>query len=167
MKDAYLEQSFYLMHSDKPNAAYNAVGLACRLCFQFGLHQQPRGGPELNQYDTHIRQRVLWTVYFTDRRISLSCGRPYGMCDVDIDIDEPAWIDDRVRTQRLGIQTASKHFVGTILRSTITAPELRAIFQYVPFLHDHFCQIRGRGVGSVIFSKIAEDVQQGRNSGSS
>ena len=99
------------MHSDKPNAAYNVVGLACRLCFQFGLHQQPQGRLELNQYDTHIRQRILWTVYFIDRRISLSCGRPYGMCDVDIDIDEPAWINDSVRAQRfLRILLASKPF---------------------------------------------------------
>jgi hypothetical protein len=43
-----------------------------------------------------MRQRVFWTVYFTDRRISLSCGRPYGMRDLDIKVEHPAWLYDKV-----------------------------------------------------------------------
>jgi hypothetical protein len=84
-----------LTHADKGNAAYNIIGLACRLCFQFGLHQQSRWGPECTPFSRHIRQRLFWSVYFVDRRISLSCGRPYGIRDSDIDVDKPAWIDDK------------------------------------------------------------------------
>lgn len=47
-----------------------------------------------------MRQRLFWTVYFVDRRISLSCGRPYGLRDSDIDVDEPAWVDDKVRISK-------------------------------------------------------------------
>lgn len=43
-----------------------------------------------------MRQRLFWNVYFVDRRISLSCGRPYGIRDTDIHVDKPAWIDDKV-----------------------------------------------------------------------
>jgi hypothetical protein len=86
-------EAFYLVHADKPNAAYNVIGLACRLCFQFGLHQQ-RLWSECDEVTIHIRQRLCWTVYFTDRRIALSCGRPYGMRDSDVKLDKPSWLND-------------------------------------------------------------------------
>ena len=87
-------EAFYLTHEDKPNAAYNISGLACRLCFQFGLHQQSRWEESNDSYQAHMKQRILWTAYFVDRRIALSCGRPYGMNDRDIEVDFPAWISD-------------------------------------------------------------------------
>lgn len=86
-------EAFYLMHADKPNAAYNSIGLACRRCFQFGLHQKSTTESG-DDYSTHMRQRLLWTVLFVDRRISMSCGRPYGMQDSDIKVDWPAFIND-------------------------------------------------------------------------
>lgn len=43
-----------------------------------------------------MRQRVFWTVYFLDRRISLSCGRPYSLREADIDIEQPAYLWDKV-----------------------------------------------------------------------
>ncbi|KAF2472467.1 uncharacterized protein BDR25DRAFT_302638 [Lindgomyces ingoldianus] len=87
-------EAFYLIHADKPNAAYNVIGLACRLCFQFGLHQQSCWG-NCSPYAVHVRQLIFWTVYFTDRRIALSCGRPYGIRDLDIDVEQPSWIYDK------------------------------------------------------------------------
>ncbi|ORX99612.1 fungal-specific transcription factor domain-domain-containing protein [Clohesyomyces aquaticus] len=86
-------EAVYLTHADRPNAAYNTIGLACRLCFQFSLDQQSvwRGTP----FTLHMRQRIFWVVYFTDRRIALSCGRPSSFRDHDIDVDEPVWIRDK------------------------------------------------------------------------
>lgn len=88
-------EAFYLVHEDKPNAAYNISGLACRLCFQFGLHQQSRWEEADDSYYAHMKQRILWTAYFADRRIALSCGRPYGISDRDIDVELPAWLSDQ------------------------------------------------------------------------
>lgn len=90
------------MHTDMPNAAYNVAGLACRASFQFGLHQQSFWGDDCSPYLAHMRQRLFWTVYFIDRRISLSCGRPYAIRDSDIDLDEPEWVDDKVRPKLAG-----------------------------------------------------------------
>ncbi|KAJ8133242.1 hypothetical protein O1611_g380 [Lasiodiplodia mahajangana] len=87
-------EALYLTYSEKLNAAYNVSGLACRVCFQFGLHQQKLWGADCSPFSQHMRQRLFWTVYFADRRISSSCGRPYGIRDGDIDVDEPQWIDD-------------------------------------------------------------------------
>lgn len=88
-------EAFYLTHEDRPNAAYNISGLACRLCYQFGLHQQSRWEEPADSYYTHMKQRILWTTYFVDRRIALSCGRPFGMNDSDITVDFPAYLDDK------------------------------------------------------------------------
>ncbi len=89
------KQAFYLMHADKSSAAYNAIGIACRLSFQFGLHNQPRWDQRCDPFSIHMRQRVFWTVYFVDRRIALSCGRPYGIRDSDIRVEKPAWLHDK------------------------------------------------------------------------
>lgn len=88
-------EAFYLTHQDKPNAAYNIAGLACRLCFQFGLHQESCWEEGAETYQGHMKQRILWTAYFVDRRIALSCGRPYGISDRDIDVSLPKWINDQ------------------------------------------------------------------------
>ena len=90
-----LFEAFYLTHEDKPNAAYNVSGLACRLCYQFGLHQQSRWEEREDSYYAHMKRRILWTTYFVDRRIALSCGRPFGMNDSDIAVGLPIYVDDK------------------------------------------------------------------------
>lgn len=85
------------MYADKGNAAYSIIGIASRLCFQAGLHQQSScSWRAYTPFDMHMRQRVFWTIYFLDRRISLSCGRPYGIREADIDIEQPAYLYDKV-----------------------------------------------------------------------
>lgn len=88
-------EAFYLAHADRPDAAYNIAGLMCRLCFQFGLHQQSLWIEERNSYAFHMKQRIFWVAYFVDRRISMSVGRPHCMRDIDIEVDLPAYICDR------------------------------------------------------------------------
>ncbi|KAF2870375.1 fungal-specific transcription factor domain-containing protein [Massariosphaeria phaeospora] len=87
-------EASYLTYADKPNAAYNVIGLACRLVFQFSLHRQSswRG---CSPFQVHMRQRIFWTVYVADRHIALSCARPYGLRDSDIDVGQPAFIYDK------------------------------------------------------------------------
>ncbi|KAF2117417.1 fungal-specific transcription factor domain-containing protein [Lophiotrema nucula] len=82
-------ETYFLMHADEPNAAYNVIGTACRLSFQLGLQRRSTAA------DNHMRQRIFWTIYYLDRRISLSCGRPYGIRDSDIDVDPLSWICEK------------------------------------------------------------------------
>lgn len=87
-------EAIYLEAADQSNAAYNAIGLASRLCFQIGLHQQSRWG-NCSSFETHMRQRLLWTVYTLDKRLSLSCGRPYIIRDSDVDVEQPLSLYDK------------------------------------------------------------------------
>jgi hypothetical protein len=43
-----------------------------------------------------MRQRIFWTAYVLDREVSLSCGRPYGIRESSIDIEQPAYLFDKV-----------------------------------------------------------------------
>ncbi|KPI41788.1 putative transcriptional regulatory protein [Cyphellophora attinorum] len=122
-------EAFYLVHADKPNAAYNSIGLACRRCFQFGLHQQSIDASISDGFTRHMRQRLLWTVYFVDRRISLSCGRPYGIRDSDINMELPAFINDAA------------------LRPNLPLPEVDPYESAIPYLHS-----------TIAFSKLAGEV---------
>ncbi|KAF2258214.1 hypothetical protein CC78DRAFT_587376 [Lojkania enalia] len=87
-------EALYLTLTDRPNAAYNVIGLACRLSFQLSLHQQ-LSWRYCTPFDIHMRQRIFWTLYFMERRIALSCGRPYSIRESDIDVEQPSWIYDR------------------------------------------------------------------------
>lgn len=88
-------EAFYLVHTDQAMKAYRVSGLACRLCFQLGLHQQSQWEEPMDCFATHMKQRILWTTFFVDRRIALSCGLPFGMSERDIEVELPAWIPDR------------------------------------------------------------------------
>lgn len=99
------------MYVDKGNAAYNIIGIAARLCFQAGLHQQS-SWRTYTPFQMHMRQRIFWTVYFLDRRISLSCGRPFSIREGDIDIEQPAYLYDKVKTFAL-ILVLSKRATGS------------------------------------------------------
>ncbi|OAF99922.1 uncharacterized protein CC84DRAFT_1168833 [Paraphaeosphaeria sporulosa] len=89
-------EAVYLMYADKGNAAYSIIGQACRNCFLAGLHQQSSSSwRSYTPFEIHMRQRIFWTVYFLDRRISLSCCRPYSIRESDIDIEQPAYLYDK------------------------------------------------------------------------
>ncbi|KAL5447334.1 hypothetical protein PMIN07_009661 [Paraphaeosphaeria minitans] len=89
-------EAVYLMYADKGNAAYSIIGQACRNCFLAGLHQQSSSSwRTYTPFEIHMRQRIFWTVYFLDRRISLSCCRPYSIRESDIDIEQPAYLYDK------------------------------------------------------------------------
>lgn len=135
-----LFEAFYLTHQDKPNAAYNISGLACRLCYQFGLHTQSRLEEREDTYYTHMKQRILWTTYFVDRRIALSCGRPFGMNDSDIAVRLPAFLDDKE------------------LRADAPLPREDVQTSFLPYMHCMVAFARFSGeIWEKVFSASASD----------
>lgn len=89
-------ESMFLWYRGNFDSAYAAVGRACRLCFQHGLNNAAHWTAK-TPFRVHMRQRVLWTTYCMDRRIALTCGRPYGMHWQDVAVGHPdALIDKHV-----------------------------------------------------------------------
>ncbi|PVH93970.1 hypothetical protein DM02DRAFT_618919 [Periconia macrospinosa] len=87
-------KTVYLIAVDEPDAAYNTIGIAGRLCFQFGIHQQSSWRNH-TPFEIHMQQRIFWTTYALDRQVSLSCGRPYCIRDLDIDTQMADYLYDK------------------------------------------------------------------------
>lgn len=75
--------------------AYTTIGLASRLILQYGMHQQ-RFFSHLDTEQLYSHSCIFWNVFVTDRNISLSCGRPYSIRDLEIDLELPMDIFNRV-----------------------------------------------------------------------
>ncbi|UPX20508.1 uncharacterized protein EKO05_0010738 [Ascochyta rabiei] len=82
-------KALYCALIDQPSLAYNTTGLASRYVLQQGLNRQSSYTTS-GVLETYERLRVFWTVLIVDRRISLSCGRPYTIRDIDIDVERPS-----------------------------------------------------------------------------
>ncbi|KAF2124088.1 hypothetical protein P153DRAFT_371394 [Dothidotthia symphoricarpi CBS 119687] len=90
-----LFQTLYFTLANKADLAYNSIGLASRLVFQFGLHRQP-SPPDANVFQDYMRLRIFWIIFVTDHRIAVSCGRPESMPESEIDVeDRPGDLYDR------------------------------------------------------------------------
>jgi hypothetical protein len=92
-----LFQALYLAFAEQPSLAYSTIGMASRLMLQHGLHRQ---SSYASLTATEARQwlAIFWNVYIADRRISLSCRRPYSIreSDVDVDVEWPAVLRGQV-----------------------------------------------------------------------
>jgi hypothetical protein len=80
------------------------IGLAMRTCVDLGLHREAHYG-SISPYEGQLRRRLFWTVYFLERVIAVSVGRPYSIADRDIDAGLPLEIDDTVRDDGLIART--------------------------------------------------------------
>jgi hypothetical protein len=83
------------MFADQPDAAYTTIGLTCRLCYQFSLHQESPQ-TDYTPFERQLRQRIFWVVYIVDVRISLSCARPYSIQSANLTTPRPKEMYDFV-----------------------------------------------------------------------
>ena len=71
------------------------MGLASRYTLQHGMNlKESYTGSDV--WETFERLRVFWNVLIADRRISLSCKRPYILRDLDIGVERPSDVYGRV-----------------------------------------------------------------------
>lgn len=88
-------QAIYFTRVDQPSLAYNTIGLVSRLVLQQGLNRQIVLQKD-RVWESFERLRVFWSVFIADRRISLSCRRPYSLRESDIDVERPSDLYQRV-----------------------------------------------------------------------
>lgn len=80
---------------DQPGLAYHTIGFASRYALQHGLNLKASyTGTDV--WEIFERLRTFWNILIVDRRISLSCKRPYTLRDLDIGVERPRDMCSRV-----------------------------------------------------------------------
>ncbi|KAL5324738.1 hypothetical protein ACEPPN_009286 [Leptodophora sp. 'Broadleaf-Isolate-01'] len=89
---------------DTSASIWHLVGIGARLCFEMGLHLEPK--PSHGQHkptsmgtrhvtlEEEMRKRCFWCLYNLDRVVSFTLGRPAAIQDRDIDVSLPSHLDD-------------------------------------------------------------------------
>ncbi|EED21851.1 C6 transcription factor, putative [Talaromyces stipitatus ATCC 10500] len=94
--EAMLLLVIYHLRSATSHGLWYMIGLAMRTCIDLGLHRKS-STPQLDAYAIQLRRRLFWTVYYLERAIAVSLGRPVSINDRHIDVDLPLDVDDDVR----------------------------------------------------------------------
>ncbi|KAI9925177.1 hypothetical protein ASPWEDRAFT_705678 [Aspergillus wentii DTO 134E9] len=78
----------YLLPLDTSGLCYTYFGLALKMAIQNGMHRRYRG-EGLSRRMVEIRNRVFWTAYTIEKRVSILHGRPVSLSDSDVDAALP------------------------------------------------------------------------------
>ncbi|KAJ5327965.1 hypothetical protein N7452_008355 [Penicillium brevicompactum] len=74
----------YLLPLDTSGLCYTYFGLALKLAIQNGMHRRYHG-EGLSPRMIEVRNRVFWTSFTIEKRISILHGRPSSLSDPDVD----------------------------------------------------------------------------------
>lgn len=78
----------YLLPLDTSGLSYTYFGLALKMAIQNGMHRR-YAGESLDPHTVEIRNRVFWTAYTIEKRISILHGRPASITNADVDAGVP------------------------------------------------------------------------------
>ncbi|KAL2818764.1 hypothetical protein BDW59DRAFT_175008 [Aspergillus cavernicola] len=78
----------YLLPLDTSGLCYTYFGLALKMAIQNGMHRK-YCGEGLPAHMIEIRNRVFWTAYTIEKRVSILHGRPVSLSDTDVDAALP------------------------------------------------------------------------------
>ncbi|PYH93067.1 C6 transcription factor [Aspergillus ellipticus CBS 707.79] len=79
----------YLLPLDTSGLCYTYFGLALKMAIQNGMHRKYYG-EGLSPRMVEIRNRVFWTAYTIEKRVSILHGRPVSLLDADVDAPFPS-----------------------------------------------------------------------------
>lgn len=89
-----LQVSYSFFNKVGPNTWY-LVGVGVRIAIGIGLHTAPSPAVQRLPLDVQeYRKRLFFSLYMMDRVVSVSLGRPFGIQDHDIEIDNFTNVDD-------------------------------------------------------------------------
>lgn len=103
----------YNLRSPSNSGIWYMVGLAMRSAVDLGLHREAHY-TKLSAYQTQLRRRLFWSIYYLERVVALSLGRPFSISDRDIDASLPHDIDDSVHDDDIILEAITR---STIPRS--------------------------------------------------
>ncbi|TVY46901.1 putative transcriptional regulatory protein [Lachnellula occidentalis] len=88
--------AIYCLRAPKGPGAWTYVRLAIQIGIDLGLHRRT---PAMNQHciKNETRKRLFWSCYNLDRQVSIPLGRPFAICDRDIDVPLPLDVDEETQ----------------------------------------------------------------------
>ncbi|KAF9885274.1 hypothetical protein FE257_013072 [Aspergillus nanangensis] len=116
----------YHLRSASSQGVWYMVGLAMRTAIDLGLHRKANE-INLDIVTAQMRRRLFWTVYYLERVVSMSLGRPFSIADRHIDLPLPLDIDDDVRDPAMVTTTSPPSDAITTLTFSIYLIQLRRI----------------------------------------
>lgn len=90
----------YHLRSSSSQGIWYMIGLAMRIAIDLGLHRKANEA-NLDPFTAQMRRRLFWNVYYLERVISMSLGRPFSIADRHIDLPLPLDVDDTVQDPAL------------------------------------------------------------------
>ncbi|KAJ5674961.1 C6 transcription factor [Penicillium maclennaniae] len=115
----------YHLRTASSHGMWYMIGLAMRTAIDLGLHRKAN---EINMdpFTTQIRRRLFWVVYYLERVVSMSLGRPFSISDRHIDLDLPVDVEDDTLDPAL-LTNPQPHSKPTSLTFAIYLFKLRRI----------------------------------------
>ncbi|OLN91711.1 putative transcriptional regulatory protein [Colletotrichum chlorophyti] len=86
---AALAIQLFLVSMLRLNSASRLGGLIVRMAFHLGLHRCPSRYPFFTKEEAHMRRRVFWCIYCTERFLCQALGLPLDIRDDDVDVCNP------------------------------------------------------------------------------
>jgi transcription factor-like protein len=84
--EANIKKSLFYFNRGDEGLAWRLNGVAARMCFELGLHQQETFESGLqNNMDRYRACVLFWSIYVLDRRWSFSTGLPFSIQDHELD----------------------------------------------------------------------------------
>ncbi|KAJ5628554.1 C6 transcription factor [Penicillium lividum] len=90
----------YHLRTASSHGMWYMIGLAMRTAIDLGLHRKANES-NLDPFSVQMRRRLFWSVYFLERGVAMSLGRPFSVSDRHIDLDLPLDVDDDVEDPAL------------------------------------------------------------------
>ena len=90
----------YQQKRDKPNSAYNYLGLSTRMAMGLGLHKEFQGW-NISPLNMEIRRRVWWTLCVFDVGASITFSRPNVWPYQGVEVSFPLNVNDKVRNKQI------------------------------------------------------------------
>ncbi|KAJ5995854.1 hypothetical protein N7481_002831 [Penicillium waksmanii] len=87
----------YSFRAQNDSPLWDLVGIALRLCVKLKYHRRigrPYNPRSLSAYKMELQKRFFWCAYCFDRLVSMLAKLPFGIRDVDIDVELPVDIND-------------------------------------------------------------------------
>lgn len=83
----------YNLRSPSNSGIWYMVGLAVRSAVDLGLHREAHYS-KLGLYECQLRRRLFWSIYYLERVVALSLGRPFSLAERDIDVKLPSPVSE-------------------------------------------------------------------------